>query len=1026
MLYKQNGSPELPRKLFENPTSEYRGTPFWAWNCKLNKNELLRQIEQLKKMGFGGFHIHSRCGLSSKYLGDEFMDLVKSCTKKAEEENMLTWLYDEDRWPSGSAGGYVTKNPEFRAKSLIFSVKKTDFVPRSDGIKHGKPYLLACYDIVLNEDGTLKSYDIIDANANAEGNKWYAYIKTQEPSGWHNGQTYVDTMCKAAMDEFIKITYESYYNNVGDKFGSVINAIFTDEPQTSRKTNLAFSTDTNDIYMPWTTDFEKAYRETYNIDLISHLPEIVWDLPKDKPSQIRYFYHDLVCELFTRAFSDNCGKWCAEHNIALTGHVMEEPTLHSQTHAIGEAMRAYRSFGIPGIDMLCNRIELSTAKQAQSACHQYGREGMLSELYGVTNWDFDFRGHKFQGDWQAALGVTVRVPHLAWVSMKGSSKRDYPASIHYQSPWYKEYPYIENHFARLNTALTRGNPIVNVGVIHPIESYWLKFGPYDRNAEILQQLEDSFSNIINWLLYGTIDFDFISESLFPSQYGGCANGKLAVGNMNYSVILVPACLTLRSSTVHILTEFIQNGGRVIFIGDNPKYVDAKPSKIADDLYLLSEHISENRVAVLKSLENIRDISIKNANGSPSDNLIYNLRSDGDARWLFIARAKHPPIKDNTNPQNVIIQIKGEFEPIIYDTISGNIFPVEFHITNGMTVIKKTFYSSDSLLLKLQKPSKASFKIKSENHADIREIRILNTVNFSREEDNVYLLDMAEYSLDGGKSYHEAEEILRIDLAIRQKLNYPLAHGRDIQPWAIPPEKITQFPWLKFKIESEIDIKCRLAYEEAEEIILNGEKVAISENGFFVDHAIKTTDIPSLKAGTNELLIRVPIGKRISIENFFLLGNFDVKLHGCEKTIAAPSSKIGFGSVVNQGMPFYGGNITYKTKINLPEGKLVIRANYYRGALIRVRFDGKDSGIIVFDPFSLNIGHIEAGEHEVEFTLFGNRINTFGAPHNCGDRLKHDAWYGHNMWYTTGDEWSYDYQLHDMGIMASPIFEIQEN
>jgi hypothetical protein len=62
---------------------------------------------------------------------------------------------------------------------------------------------------------------------------------------------------------------------------------------------------------------------------------------------------------------------------------------------------------------------------------------MLSELYGVTNWDYDFRGHKSQGDWQACLGVTVRVPHLAWQTMKGEGKRDYPASIFYQSPRYK-------------------------------------------------------------------------------------------------------------------------------------------------------------------------------------------------------------------------------------------------------------------------------------------------------------------------------------------------------------------------------------------------------------------------------------------------------------------------------------------------------------------------------------------------------------------------------------------------------------
>ena len=141
--------------------------------------------------------------------------------------------------------------------------------------------------------------------------------------------------------------------------------------------------------------------------------------------------------------------------------MMEEPTLTSQTAALGDCMRSYRGFDIPGIDMLCDAFEFTTAKQCQSAVRQYGREGMLSELYGVTAWDCDFRTYKHQGDWQAALGVTVRVPHLSWYAMGGEAKRDYPASISYQSPWYKKFSVVEDHFARLNTALTRGEPILS-------------------------------------------------------------------------------------------------------------------------------------------------------------------------------------------------------------------------------------------------------------------------------------------------------------------------------------------------------------------------------------------------------------------------------------------------------------------------------------------------------------------------------------------------------------------------------------
>ena len=92
MLYKKNVEKELNKDLFENPTCEYRGTPFWAWNCRMTKPILTEQIEQLKEMGFGGFHMHSRDGMDNPYLSDEFMGLIKACVEKADKEDMLAWL----------------------------------------------------------------------------------------------------------------------------------------------------------------------------------------------------------------------------------------------------------------------------------------------------------------------------------------------------------------------------------------------------------------------------------------------------------------------------------------------------------------------------------------------------------------------------------------------------------------------------------------------------------------------------------------------------------------------------------------------------------------------------------------------------------------------------------------------------------------------------------------------------------------------------------------------------------------------
>ena len=106
---------------FQSPSSGFRGVPFWAWNGKLEKDTLQEQVSVFQKMGFGGFHIHVRTGLDDQYLGTEYMEAVSTVVEKAKECELKAWLYDEDRWASGAAGGFVTKEQKYRQKYLLFT-----------------------------------------------------------------------------------------------------------------------------------------------------------------------------------------------------------------------------------------------------------------------------------------------------------------------------------------------------------------------------------------------------------------------------------------------------------------------------------------------------------------------------------------------------------------------------------------------------------------------------------------------------------------------------------------------------------------------------------------------------------------------------------------------------------------------------------------------------------------------------------------------------------------------------------------
>ena len=109
-------------ELFKAPSVEFRGLPFWSWNCRLKKDVIDKQLEIFKEMGFGGTVIHPREGLDTEYLSDEFMDMIRHTVKRSKELGLICWLYDDDRFPSGAADGIVTKDPRHRARQLLLTV----------------------------------------------------------------------------------------------------------------------------------------------------------------------------------------------------------------------------------------------------------------------------------------------------------------------------------------------------------------------------------------------------------------------------------------------------------------------------------------------------------------------------------------------------------------------------------------------------------------------------------------------------------------------------------------------------------------------------------------------------------------------------------------------------------------------------------------------------------------------------------------------------------------------------------------
>jgi hypothetical protein len=910
--------------------------------------------------------------------------------------------YDEDRWPSGAAGGLVTeKYPEHKGKHVMFTPFLYGTVPLTGdrmptsarACRSENGFIIATYDITLDENGCLKSSKVLEEGETGD-NIWYLYEETNPGSPWYNGQTYIDTFSKDAMGKFIEMTHEVYKAKIGNKFGSVVPCIFTDEPQFATKTGLSNPRAREDVFFPWTSDLPQSFKEEYSTDLLEAIPQLVWDLPSGKPSTARYQYHDHVCERFVQAFLDQIGAWCKKNGIMLNGHMMEEPTLYSQTSAIGEAMRAYRSMEMPGMDLLSDSTEYNTAKQVSSVARQNGLRGAMCEIYGVTHWTFTFQDHKGCGDWQAALGITFRVHHLTWMSMAGEGKRDFPASIGYQSPWYKEYGHVEDHFARVGTVLTRGKAVTRIAVIHPIESYWMAFGP-NGGANETGERDRAFGDLTNWLLHGLLDFDFIAESLLPKQSPKVSDKKLHVGACEYDVVLVPNLRTIRSTTLKVLRQFSKAGGKVIFAGSVPDLVDAAvPS--SNPTVDNSQSVFWTQHNILSVLEDYREVRVVTDQGNLTNNLLYQMRQDDEKRFVFICN------RDRNNPVQTVIKIKGSWDIEELNSITGTETKLYSGKTGGWTAFPYRFEGCASVILRLSPSKPDTLKLSALTIPVLPRLGTetgstnVKLTSLELSEPNVLLLDYAEFRVDNG-DWEKSEEVLRIDNILRERLAFPRKGLAWKQPWSIPVEdrvakaKVT----LRFKFESsfEIDDFTNLALEDAGTMKITVNDVDIPSEGnkypYWVDEAITTLKIPkkTIKKGSNTITLEFPFGILTNMERIYLLGAFYVTLNGRDGLLKPLQHiSLSWGNIADQGFPFYVGNITYNCSFSIPNGSsktsAILKVPNFSSPVLTVASIATNSkiGTIAFQPRSLSLGQLTAGHHQLSITAFGNRYNSFGHIH----------------------------------------------
>lgn len=1023
-------------KEFSNPTAAFRAKPFWAWNDKLESDELRRQIRLFRQMGFGGFFMHSRVGLKTPYLSEEWFSLIEDCIDEAAKAHAQAWLYDEDRWPSGPAGGLVTKDPKYQAHYLALT--RHTHPERFDWPKDEAAFVFGA----VFEDDQISWYKKLDQPADIlilpQGAEILKYtVQTPPPIPWFNDTAYLDTLSREAVAKFIEVTHEVYLKRVGRHFGKVVPGIFTDEPNGGPLFRNFWEHGSS---IPWTDELPRRFEELFGYDIVPHIPEIGFEIIGKPDNEVRYHYHRCRTRLFVENFMKQIGDWCEKHGILLTGHVLEEQPVSNNVSCVGSAMQCYPYMQAPGVDMLTQyNPEYISVKQVSSVARQMGRTWVLSELYGCTGWEATFEMYKHSGDWQAALGITLRCPHLSWYSMAGEAKRDYPASIHFHSPWWKHYKFVEDYFSRLNVVLTAGEPVCDLAVIHPVESYYLLYGPNWETDPRLKKMDAAYSELVAGLLGAHLDFDFADEQLMvelgTKVETDAAGAYLQIGKMKYRAILVPPLLTIRKSTLDLLGQFAAAGGKVVFAGDPAGLVDAKAS---DEVKTLAQGRTVGTAIpdIANALQDkARRVSIRDAQGQEAKDVFYQFRKVGDD-WVLLMV--------NTNRQTGYPQLNvrltldlprgGQIQ--VWDAATGRKFKLAGELTFRSAAFRIDLAASGSQLIVISSQP-ADLPPLPAPRPTGKEIRIGDEGwGLLLDDYNVIVLDRPDGAAqaEGKKKLVKPKtEILQLDRDLRDYLGLRHRGGDMVQPWVskdqpLGPTAAVTLTY-KFAVKQVPTGPVLLAIEQPERwrIRINDQPVDSNlVNGWWVDPAIKTLAIdPAILArGKNTLVLEGQFDRLTDLEAIFILGGFGAETDGKNVSITRPSGKIGLGSWVNQGLPFYSGNVTYRTTFDMapePNVRYLLKLPSFKATGVEISLNGKAAGILAWPDHQVDVTEfLAAGKNTIDIKVLGSRRNAFGPLHLAVDK---PSWTGPGSFIANPEnpqEWQDDYSLRDYGLYEPPV------
>ena len=992
---------------FKEPPMSYAPMPLFVWNGKVTKDDLNEQLHDLRAKGFGGVFVHPRPGMITEYLSDEWFDLFGYTLELCKELGMEVWIYDENSYPSGFAGGHVPERmPSSHNEGLGLKGTVTERLP--DDLS---PYL------VILKQNNQQWEDITTEAGQADRNgHFYLFERTFYPERpWNAGRTYVDLLKPGVTEKFLEVTMTEGYERFASEFGTGIKGVFSDEPA---------------IYAPdwaslrWTPGLFDAFQQHWGYDLKPNLPSLLDETGNWK--EVRHNYYYILLRLFTNHWAKPMSDYCERNNLKWTGHYWEHEWPDPDDCPDNMAMYSYHQQ--PAIDLLFNDYDetkfypatpnkwpqpqfgcVRNVKELSSVANQMGRERSLCEMYGASGWELSFQNMKRLGDWSYVLGVNFLCQHLTFMTIKGTRKYDHPLSFSYHEPWWEHYDVMNDYFRRLSFALTCGEQINKTLIIEPTTTAWM----YTRKGSISETMVNigkTFQDFVNLLEKQQVEYDLASEHIFEDHAEITKDKKLRVGERIYDHIVIPPMMeNINKKTAELLKNC--SGTEIINMAASIS-IDGK--SLTANLFPVSEVTTETLASKLYT-DNWQVIEHDPRQG----NLYHQRRELEDGQILFFVNA------DEQKNASGTFCIKGK-NLISLDPITGiySEYPVQ-QAKSGFTTLSVDLLPSGSLLLLVSDKKLEGSDIRKYSEKSYQEIMASSELSVSPVEDNVLTLDFCDLLLNG-KKYPSLHTVKASDIVFRH-------YGFPGNPWNSAVQykdeliKRDSFPknsgyetLYQFTVKDRLDSSTfNLVIEGGKKTVkINGHQVQVKEETWWLDKDFDVYPIGGLiRQGVNEISIAIsPMNIFAEIEPVYLTGNFSLESMPKGWAMIKPK-KVHTGSWRKQGMPFYARAVDYSNEYTIDQnGSYRVQLSDWEGTVAEVLVNEKSAGVIFAPPYTLDISDVlTTRNNRITVRVYGSNKNLLGPFHGNIPKglVSPGQWMGiENM--PEGN----DYQQLDYGLLSN--------